>query len=107
MATLDDVAEAADDVADDQREVARRARSMQREHDRGRPWGQILDGEGGPTIIDLMRRSVRRLSTARRQLTSAIAHGLNDEGESHRKIAARFGVTRQRVSSLLRGPSAD
>jgi hypothetical protein len=42
---LELVAIAADNVAADQRDVARRARAMQRQRDRGWSWAKVLDRE--------------------------------------------------------------
>lgn len=55
---LETVAVAADEVADDQRRVARRARAMQRQRDRGWSWVRILDREEEPGLLGLLRGSV-------------------------------------------------
>lgn len=100
--TLEDVAAAADQVADDQRQVAQRARAMQRQRDRGRSWLQILDGETGPGLLELLRSSLRRLADATGQLARTLADGLVSEGVSRRQIARRLGVSHQRVTAILR-----
>src|SRR5581483_1130125 len=100
---LEEVAAAADEVADDQRRVARRARAMQRQRDRGWPWTAILDREPVPGMIELLRRSGRRLSGATARLGRALARGLSEEGESRRQVGRRIGVTHQRVSAMLKG----
>lgn len=98
---LDEVADAADAVADDQRKVARQARAMQRLLDRGWSWSKILDREDSPGLLTLVRRSTRRLSSALGTLAHTVAHSLAAEGESRRRIAQRLGVTHQRVSAML------
>jgi hypothetical protein len=100
---LEEVAAAADEVADDQRLVARRARSMQRQRDRGWPWGRILDREAAPSLLELLRRSRRRVTGATSRLAKTLASGLSEEGESRRQIGGRLGVTHQRVSAMLNG----
>jgi peptidoglycan/xylan/chitin deacetylase (PgdA/CDA1 family) len=107
---LDEVAAAADEVADDQRRVARRARAMQRQRDRGWSWGRILDREAGPGLLELLRRSRRRLIEATGQFARTVAAGLSEEGESSRQVGRRLGVTHQRVLVMLKGhrrPSGD
>lgn len=100
---LDEVAAAADEVADDQRQIARRARQMQRRRDSGWSWARIMDSDGDPGILELLRRSARRLSEARVQLARALAAGLSGEGESRRQIGRRLAVSHQRVTAVLKG----
>jgi hypothetical protein len=100
---LEEIATAADEIADDQRRVARRARAWQRQRDRGRPWASILDRERIPGLFELLRRSGRRLSGAIARLGRVLAHGLSQEGESRRQIGRRLGVSHQRVSAILNG----
>jgi transcriptional regulator with XRE-family HTH domain len=100
---LDEVAVVADKVADDQRRVARRARTMQRQRAMGWSWAKILDAEDGPPLVDVLRRSGRRLAEATGRLAQALAAGLTAEGESHRQVARRLGVTHQRISAMLKG----
>ncbi|MEW6473977.1 MAG: hypothetical protein AB1679_17135 [Actinomycetota bacterium] len=101
--TLEEVAAAADEVADDQRRVARRARTMQRQRDRGWSWASILDREAMPGLLELLRRSARRLTGATARLGRTLAVGLSEEGESRRRVGRRLGVTHQRVSAMLKG----
>src|SRR5207248_5223900 len=53
--SLERVAAAADEVADEQRHVARQARSMQHRRERGAPWSRILDEEASPTLLQRLR----------------------------------------------------
>ena len=102
MATaLDDLAATADEVADDQRRIARRARVMQRQRDRGWSWREILDREQSPRLIELLRRSGRHLAGATAQFTRTLAGHLQAEGETRRQIGARLGVTHQRVTAMF------
>jgi len=100
---LEDVAAAADEVADDQRQVARRARAMQRRRDQGWSWERIMDWEPEPGLLGLLRRSGRRLSEATGRLAQALASGLTGEGQSRRQVGRRLAVSHQRVSAMLRG----
>jgi DNA-binding NarL/FixJ family response regulator len=100
-ASLEGVAEAADEVADEQRHVAQQARSMQRRRDRGVPWARILDEEPSPTLLARLRRSGKRLTEAASRASRTLVGGLMLEGESRRQIARRLGVSHQRVSAIL------
>ena len=104
---LEEVAAAADGIADDQRRVARRARTMQRQRDRGWSWARILDDERGPGLLGLLRSSARRLSESTARSAKTLARGLAEEGESRRQIARRLGVSHQRITAMLRGPATD
>lgn len=93
---LELVATAADDVAADQRRVARRARAMQRLRDRGWSWAKVLDREAEPGLLELLRSSARRLwcrsaSWRRRSLggsTERASHGDRSPGASASPISA-------------------
>lgn len=102
MSTLDEVAAAADAVADEQRTVARTARDMQRARDRGVPWSTILDRERAAGVVEVLRRSAHRLRAVSTALMALLARGLASEGESRRRIAGRLGVSHQRITSMLR-----
>ena len=105
--TLEDVASAADEVADEQRRLARDARQMQRRRDRGWSWAEILDRTGGADnedssgLLQRLRRSARRLAELSARTAEMLARGLAEEGESRRRIARRLGVSHQRVSVIL------
>jgi hypothetical protein len=107
---LEEVAVAADEVAADQRQVARRARAMQRRRDQGWSWDRIMEWDPHPGLLELLRRSGRRLTWATSRLAQAVASGLSGEGQSRRQVARRLSVSHQRVSAMLkgdRGPAGD
>jgi hypothetical protein len=101
--TLDRVADAADDLARDHKLVARRARTMQRQRDRGWTWSRILDSEKRPGLLELLRQVSKRTADLVGTTAITFAKSLTREGESRRQIAKRLGVTHQRVSALLNG----
>jgi hypothetical protein len=76
---------------------------MQRRRDRGWSWGKILDREPEPGLVELLRRSGRRVTEATGRLAQALASGLTAEGESRRQVDRRLAVTHQRVSAMLKG----
>ncbi len=98
---LEEVAAAADEMADEQRRIARTARALQRRRDRGQSWTAILDSEPGPGLVQRLRSSALRLAEAAGRFMAAVAAGLHREGESHRAIARRLGVSHQRVTTML------
>ena len=102
-AELEELANAADAVAADQRAVAKAARRMQHLRDQGRSWSRILadDAAAGEGLTALLRRSGRRLAELTAKWSSLVARGLSREGESRRRIAERLGVSHQRVSAIL------
>ena len=98
---LDEVADKAEQVAADQLAVADQAREMQNQRAQGWSWSQILDRQPSPGIVELLRRSRHHLSTTASTLTAAIAAALSEDGHTRRQIAARLGVTHQRVTAIL------
>src|SRR4051812_16998692 len=98
---LEDVAKTADDAADVERDVARHARSLRKQRDRGLSWSTILQRDDEPGIFDLLRRGARLAVDALSAFSSLVAEELSDEGASRRQIARVIGVTHQRVSAIL------
>jgi Homeodomain-like domain len=102
VAALNGVAEAAEATVCEQREVADTSRRLGRERERGASWVEIASGERARRLLNLLGMSARRVvesaSTFRRALAVALAEG----GLTTRQIAERFGVSHQRISSLLR-----
>lgn len=101
QSALEAVATAAEEVAGDEREVARRARAMQRKRERGWTWARILDDEAQPGVVELVRRSAQRAAELKTRLAIVLARELTAEGFSRRQLAQRLQVTHQRVSALL------
>lgn len=106
---LKEVADTSEEVAAEQREVARQARTRQRVRDRIASCAELLDRQSGTTVLGRLRDSGRKLADATGRLSQSLAVGLRREGLSHRAIARNRGVTHQRVSALLnhRAGSAD
>jgi hypothetical protein len=98
---LEDVVAAAEETAAEQRRIAQVARTMERHRTRGSSWAEVLDREDGANLVDLLRRSGRRIGDATAAFTHALAAELHAEGASHRTIARRLGVSHQRVSMML------
>lgn len=99
---LDEVADAAEAVAAEQRQVAREVRSLKRARGQGLPWTSLIDARlaaGGP--LGRLRAGRRALAGAARRLAEGVAEGLTSEGLSYRSIATLLGVSHQRISAML------
>lgn len=68
----------------------------------GRAYSEIVSAEERPLIVELLTQSVRELDGAGVQVRRHEARALRREGMTMDRIAAIFGVSRQRVSALLR-----
>lgn len=106
-AFLDEVADIAEEVSAEQRQVAREVRSLKRARQRGASWADMADRQAvGYGPLGRLRESRRKLAKAAGRLAQGVAEGLRAEGQSYRMIAARLGVTHQRVSAMLTRRSA-
>ena len=83
--------------------VAERARFIADRRAEGLPYGEIIPLEQRPLVVELTAEAMQRLAEASSEFRRAEARALYAEGHTMDAIAAMFGVTRQRVSSLLRG----
>lgn len=68
----------------------------------GRPISDIVSHEKAPLIVELLTESTENLHTFGSQVRRSEARLLHIEGMPMERIARLFGVTRQRVSTLLR-----
>lgn len=69
-----------------------------------RPISEIVPEEEPPLIVQLLTESMQNLQDHGARLRRTEAQILHGEGVTMDKIAQLFGVTRQRVSALLREP---
>ena len=104
----DPVVEALDTVVDALRENARvnqaavrQARDILQMRGRGHSWREILGNGSHPLIVEMLSDNLDRIQTAGSQLRRESAAALHAEGATMEEIGALFGVSRQRVSSLL------
>jgi len=79
-----------------------RAATIRRERLAGRAYRDIESGQQRPLIVELTRDNLAALVEAGSRLRRAEARALHAEGMTMEQIAALFGVTRQRVSALLK-----
>ena len=84
------------------REVRVRAQSLRERLDAGGSLVEWVEGEESPRMVELLSTNMVMLETAGAELRAAQAAALRAEGLTIEAIAELFGVTRQRISALLR-----
>lgn len=72
----------------------------------GASWTEVTMSEERPLIVEQLSANLDRLSTAGSRLRRSQAKALHDEGMTMEQVAQFFGVTRQRISALLKSGSA-
>ncbi|MGY1622617.1 hypothetical protein ACI789_10530 [Geodermatophilus sp. SYSU D00965] len=91
------------DTCIDQLNSARdRAEQLLEERGAGRRWLDIVTEERRPLVVEQISSVMATLATAGGTWRREQAHALQSEQVSINRIAALFGVTRQRISALLR-----
>ena len=68
----------------------------------GHPWLEIVTGEARPLVVESISTVLGSLATAGHAWRREQASALQGEDVSINRIAGLFGVTRQRISALLR-----
>ncbi|TYP87833.1 hypothetical protein [Blastococcus xanthinilyticus] len=68
----------------------------------GTPWAGLVTDEPRPLVVETVSSVLSALATAGHGWRREEAAALRREGVSINRIAALFGVTRQRISALLR-----
>jgi hypothetical protein len=82
--------------------IKKRMTRIRRARARGLAYSDTVSNEDGPLIVQLLTESSTALHTCGASVRRAEAEALYGEGMTMVQIAERFGVTRQRVSALLR-----
>src|SRR4029079_18751739 len=80
----------------------RRIAQLPRLRAQGASYADTVDVSDGPLIVQLLTESSAALDVSGASVRRAEARALYTEGLTMDEIAERFGVTRQRVSALLR-----
>ena len=84
------------------KQIRRRIAQVRRQRSGGAEYSEIVASEDGPLVVQLLTESSTSLDIAGAQVRRAEAHALYAEGLTMEQIAEVFGVSRQRVSTLLR-----
>ncbi|MDW3221143.1 MAG: helix-turn-helix domain-containing protein [Acidimicrobiales bacterium] len=106
-AALGSIETAAQDNASRSLEVQRRARAQRERLERGESLVDLVEQEESPRVVELLSTNMSMLETAGSELRAAQALALRAEGLTIERIAELFGVTRQRISALLRQKAAE
>jgi DNA-directed RNA polymerase specialized sigma24 family protein len=86
--------------------IRRRIDQLRRLRSQGAPYAETVAISDGPLIVQLLTESSKALDISGASVRRAEARALYAEGMTMDQIAERFGVTRQRVSALLRRAQA-
>jgi len=79
-----------------------RAEKLLEARQSGRAWLDIVTAESRPLVVEQISSVMAALAGAGGAWRREQAHALASEQVSINRIAAMFGVTRQRISALLR-----
>jgi hypothetical protein len=82
--------------------AAEQADSMIDKRRRGQAWSEIVVSERSPMITEILTQALEDLGEVGSRYRHEKAVALQREGLSTRSIGELFGVSRQRVSTLLR-----
>ncbi|SFF58875.1 hypothetical protein [Blastococcus tunisiensis] len=99
---LQDLVTELDRCVDELVRARARADKLLAERRAGRAWLDIVDGEPRPLVVERISTVLASLSAAGHRWRREQAAALQSEQVSINRIAAMFGVTRQRISALLR-----
>lgn len=84
-----------------------RAVRLLEERSTGRPWLELVTSESRPLVVESLSTVLSALARAGHTWRREEAAALRRENVSINRIAALFGVTRQRISALLKGTRTD
>lgn len=83
-------------------EIQRRVQWFREEVAAGATVESLVTAESVPRAVEMLTLNAVVLETAGAEFRSTLAHALRAEGMTIEAIGTLFGVTRQRVSALLR-----
>jgi DNA-directed RNA polymerase sigma subunit (sigma70/sigma32) len=102
MEALDDLEGALDQSVEMAHRMRERITDIRKARAGGRPLREIVPFEQTPLIVQLLTESTNLLHSYGNRVRRTEARALHREGMTMDEIAKLFGVTRQRVSALLR-----
>ena len=82
--------------------IKKRMARIRRARAQGVAYSDTVTNEDGPLIVQLLSEASKALDSCGSNVRRAEAEALYAEGMTMEQIADHFGVTRQRVSALLR-----
>jgi hypothetical protein len=99
---LTDLVAAIDDCVERLLGARERAERLLTEREQGISWLDIVTRESRPLVVESISTVMATLARAGSTFRREQAHALQTEQVSINRIATLFGVTRQRISALLR-----
>lgn len=103
---LEEIQAAAAANVERSREIQRRVKWYSAEIDKGTSMEQLVEREETPRIVELLTMNAAALDAVGSGFRASLALALRSEGVTIGAIADLFGVTRQRISALLRQKAA-
>jgi hypothetical protein len=104
---LHDLVVAIDDCVGQLEGARARAVELLASRTAGTPWLDIVTAETRPLVVESVSAVLATLARTGSAFRREQAYALQSERVSINRIAALFGVTRQRISALLRERAAD
>jgi DNA-directed RNA polymerase sigma subunit (sigma70/sigma32) len=102
MEALDDLDKGLDESLEMTRRMKERISEIRTARARGRSLREIVPHEQAPLLVQLLTENTNLLHSYGNRVRRTEARALHREGMTMDEIAKLFGVTRQRVSALLR-----
>lgn len=106
ISALVDIEVAAGDNVERSLLVQQRAIEMRDQLEAGESLVDLVQDEEAPRVVEMLSTNMATLESAGAELRAAKALALRAEGLTIEAIAELFGVTRQRISALLRQKAA-
>ena len=100
--SLDDLEQALDANARRMAQIKRRIAEIRRQRAAGRSYREIVEATEGDLSVRLITEATQALDEVGARVRRTEALALHREGMTMEEIGEKFGVTRQRVSALLR-----
>ncbi|MGH2973436.1 MAG: sigma factor-like helix-turn-helix DNA-binding protein [Solirubrobacterales bacterium] len=88
-------------------QIKRRIAEIRRQRSAGRSYREIVEATKGDLSVQLITEATQALDEYGARVRREEALTLYGEGMTMEEIAEKFGVTRQRVSALLRNAGGD
>lgn len=104
-AALDALTTAVEHAQDRLERVLKRAAVIHERRAAGYSYSEIVREEDRPLLVELLTEVLDELSAAGAAFRRSEARVLHADGLSQEAIAGLFGVTRQRVSMLMKDPA--
>jgi hypothetical protein len=107
LEALEDLEGALERTVDMTKRMSNRIVYLREQCQTGRPLHEIVRSEDSPLVVQLLTENAGILHTYGTRVRRTEARALYREGVTMEEIARLFGVTRQRVSALLRDSPVD